>query len=121
MSSDGSGSEDHSNKGMDPIVHRHHAQRSRRVERLLSQGPRVTSRNWLQLIVLVLVLVLLFATRDEFGRRAAGCFGNVSGAGMPPATPAVLSEPAESLEETDAMRTPTVRVIRPQASDVVPP
>ncbi len=89
--------------------------RSRQVQRLMDQGPRVSGRTWLHLIVLVGVLVLLFATRDEFGRKAAGCYGRVAGEQpqVPMGSDGALAEPPVERGVSETLPTPAVRLAPP--------
>ena len=91
------------------------APRSRQLQRLMDQGPRVSGRTWLHLVILVGVLVLLFATRDEFGRKAAGCYGRVAGEdGLKSLDPVPPTEsPALETGRGELVPTPTVKVAPP--------
>jgi len=84
--------------------------RSRRLERLLESGPRVTSRSWVQLVLFVVLLVGLFLARDEFGRRAAGCYGQVA-----PADGAKEKAPPDEMTNDPGTFAPIVEIRRAPA------
>lgn len=93
--------------------------RSRRLQRMLDEGPRTSGKTWVQLLLFVLVLVFLFASRDEIGRRAAGCYGVVEGHD---AAPAATPAPAEAGHDAPAgAEVPaSVRIERRPAGPAVP-
>jgi hypothetical protein len=70
--------------------------RSRRLQRMMDEGPRTSGKTWAQLLLLVVLLVLLFVSRDEIGQRAAGCYGVVEGNGAASPTLAAPEGPAPS-------------------------
>ncbi len=91
--------------------------RSRRLQRMLDEGPRTSGKTWVQLLLFVVILVLLFVSRDEIGRRAAGCYGVVEG--RPLETPAAPA-PSDAAGGVGTGVPATVRVERRPAPAAEP-